>query len=669
MSADDSLRSRQVVAIERMLALNKVVQPDASDANLLKQDIIWKVLVLDKKSTNIVSSILSVNDLLNTGITMHTLINSPSRAALPDVPAIYFIQPTKENILKIVEDLEKDFYSEYYINFLSSLDRELLEEFANLVSLTGRSQKVKQVFDQYLDYLVTEPQLFSLDLQGVYSKLNTPAVTEDEITKIADSIASGLFNLIITLNTVPIIRAPRGGPAEFVAQKLDAKLRDHVINMKSISPSTAYSSHGHGDSRQVLVLLDRNIDLSAMFAHSWIYSCMISDVFQLNRNTIVLQTVDSDTGTTKSKKCYIDGNDFFWEQNSASPFPEVVENIEKEASEYRNKAADLTNKTGVTSLSDIDPNQSDTYQIQQAIKQLPELTAKKQVIDTHMSILDALLKQLQANNLDVFFEVEQTCKKDNQSKVEADFLEKLKNDKSESNKNDKLRTYLILYLSLDLSSEFTQKVESILQGLNCDLSALAYIKKVKEIVTLSSLSSGIDSNENTSANSGSIKTSLGNAAGGSLFSGISSKLFDGSTLTSGVGSIISGLKTLLPEKQTMPITNLVESIMEPARANQVTLNTTDDYLYFDPTIVRGNHSKLPKRSTYHQSVVFVVGGGNYLEYQNLQEWATGLNVDSSSTGIKRSVIYGSTAIINPNDFLEECGSLGRPSDGASHDLL
>lgn len=642
-----TLRSKQVAAIERMLRLNKAPEPSGPAA--AADEIIWKILVLDKNSTNIVSSILSVNDLLNSGTTMHTLINSPQRTPLPDVPAVYFLEPTKENILRIVQDLEQDYYSEIYVNFLSLLDRSLLEEFANLVSLTGRSGKVKQVYDQYLDYLVTEPQLFSLDLQDTYYLLNNPKVTEDEITQVSETIAGGLFNVIITLDAIPIIRAPSGGAAEFVAQKLDQKLRDHVMNMRSIGGG---SLSGAKESRPVMILLDRNMDLSAMFAHSWIYLCMISDVFGLDRNSITISSADS-KGVVKTKKCYIETNDFFWEQNASSPFPDAVESIERESNEYRKNASELTSKTGVTSLSDIDPNQSDTYQIQQAIKQLPELTAKKQVIDTHMSILEALLKQLQTKKLDVFFEVEQNAT-GNRAKVEADYLAKLKEDGQEANKTDKLRTYLILYLSQDLTMDFCNQVERHLIDLKCDLRALNYIKKVKEIVKLSSLTLG---NDNSSA--GSQTGTAGN--NGALFSGLSSKLFElteGSKISSGVGSFISGLKTLLPEKQTMPITKLVESIVEPSKASKNTLDSTDGYLYFDPYSIRGNHSKVPKRASYNESIVFVVGGGNYLEYQNLQEWNLSLNADSSTTGVRRSVIYGSTSIVNPQGFLEECAKLG-----------
>jgi hypothetical protein len=99
----------------------------------------------------------------------------------------------------------------------------------------------------------------------------------------------------------------------------------------------------------------------------------------------------------------------------------------------------------------------------------------------------------------------------------------------------------------------------------------------------------------------------------------------------------------------MPITNIVETLMDPTNSNEERLKLTDDYLYFDPKVTRGAHSRQPKRQSYSESVVFVVGGGNYLEYQNLQEWSSQL----ANQGNIKKVTYGSTHIYSPTEFLKE----------------
>ncbi|CDK27764.1 unnamed protein product [Kuraishia capsulata CBS 1993] len=603
-----------------------------------QEEIIWKVLILDTRSTAIVSSVLRVNDLLTCGITMHTLINA-KRAPLPDVPVIYFVEPKPENIQRIMHDLEIEHYADFYINFTSSLSRELLEDFAKKVAASGKSHKIKQVFDQYLDFIVTEPDLFSLDLPKIYSQFNNPTTTEDEITGIADKISNGLFATILAMGSVPVIRCQRGGPAELVAQRLDQKLRDHVINTKSQLNSTEATSI----QRLVLILLDRNIDLASMFAHSWIYQCMVSDVFRLHRNTITITGGQDDS----TKKYDIDPRDFFWFKNAQLPFPDAVENVEKELAKYKQDAQELTNKTGISSLQDIDPNSSDTLHIQQAVKALPELTARKSIIDMHMKVLAALLQELESKSLDAFFEVEQNV---NDPKVQKQFLEILRQETKGDNKKDKLRTYIILTLLSDIPKSFATEAETVLTELGCDLSSLNYIKRVKEVIKLSAMSNL------QSASSGSLSGSGNGENKSALFNGLSNKLYgltDG-RLSEGVGSLITGLKKLLPEKKKLPIANVVESIMEPNSANQASASLTDEYLYFDPRLTRGVHSKPPKRQSYNESIVFVVGGGNYLEYQNLQEWANGTGVTPSS----KLVVYGSTSVLTAEDFLDECGELG-----------
>lgn len=65
-------------------------------------DEIYKVLVLDRFTKDVVAPLLRVNDLRRHGITLHLMI-STDRQPIPDVPAVYLIQPTEENILRVSE--------------------------------------------------------------------------------------------------------------------------------------------------------------------------------------------------------------------------------------------------------------------------------------------------------------------------------------------------------------------------------------------------------------------------------------------------------------------------------------------------------------------------------------------------------------------------------------
>src|SRR5438034_6374784 len=86
-------------------------------------------------------------------------INSP-RYPIPDVPVLYIVESTPVNIQLITSDLSRGLYSAAYVNFLSSVPRPLLEDFASQIAAAGTSDKVAQVYDQYLNFIVAEPDLF-----------------------------------------------------------------------------------------------------------------------------------------------------------------------------------------------------------------------------------------------------------------------------------------------------------------------------------------------------------------------------------------------------------------------------------------------------------------------------------------------------------------------------
>ena len=620
-----------------MLHLNKDGQADLTLA-LQSEQIVWKVLIYDQKSEPVISSVLRVNDLLRCGITVFKRIDA-TRPPLPDVPVIYFVEPLVENIQIILRDLEADKYESFYVNFTLSIKRELLEDFAKRVSLSGKGHKIKQVYDQFLDFVVTEPNLFSLDLPRVFCKFNNPTTTEDDIHRLADVIADGLLATLITMEAIPIIRCPQKGPAELVATQLDVKLRGYVANFRGVGSQPV-------QQRPVLIILDRNIDIASMFSHSWIYQCMVSDVFQLRRNGITI-TKYKDNSSVHEKKSYdVDPRDFFWNKNSQLPFPDVVENADIELNNYKKEVEIITCKTGALSLNDVDPNAvNDLSLMKEGVDALQDMRARKLTLDMHMDVLASLLKELEARSLDKFFEIEQNCM---DPKVQNEFLQILKLDSVRPNGTDKLRTFLILNLITDLSKEYVTQCEQILREKypDMDMNSFKYIVKLKH---LHNLLKNAELSDNLSSKAGAHIQN--NSA---LFNGLSSKLY-GLTegrISEGISSLASGLKKLLPDKKSLPITNVVEAIMDPSLAELGSVLVTDDYLYLDPKS-RGGHTKTPKRQTYDEAIVFVVGGGNNLEYHNITEWA------QQPVKPPKKVVYGSTDIVTATQFLDEISELGK----------
>lgn len=353
------------------------------------------MLVFDDFSRDVVSSVLRVNDLRAWGITIYLSINT-TRHMIPDVPVIYLVEPTPANVQTITADLTRGLYSPAYINFLSSVPRPLLEDFAQQTAASGTAEHIAQIYDQYLNFIVSEPDLFSLGMNGAYGTLNSPQTSDQELETTVDRIVSGLFSVVVTMGTIPIIRCGKDGAAEMVAAKLDRKLRDHILNSKTNLFSSDQKSSSTVGSRPVLIIVDRNVDLTAMLSHSWIYQSLVYDVLSMHLNKITMTVpVDKDHPEKGSKKQSYDlaASDSFWLRNASLPFPEVADNVTQEWNKYQDDANEVTKKTGTSSIDDLQGDGSQfAAHLKGAMAMLPELRERKATITMHMEILETLME-------------------------------------------------------------------------------------------------------------------------------------------------------------------------------------------------------------------------------------------------------------------------------------
>jgi hypothetical protein len=129
---------------------------------------------------------------------------SSARHAIPDVPVLYLVEPTSSNLQTITSDLSRGLYSPAYINFLSSIPRPLLEDFARQTAEAGTSESIAQFYDQYLNFIVGEPDLFSLGMkkENTYWALNSARTKDEELDHVIDRIVSGLFSVMVTMGRV-----------------------------------------------------------------------------------------------------------------------------------------------------------------------------------------------------------------------------------------------------------------------------------------------------------------------------------------------------------------------------------------------------------------------------------------------------------------------------------
>ena len=214
-----SIKSLQLGAVERMLrsvhstspstatSTNAPIATANGSATSFSQQ--WKVLVYDAACRDIISPLITVRKLRENGVTLHMLITA-SRDVIPDVPAVYFVTPTEENVKRIIDDCRRKLYDEIYLNFCSPLSEELMQALARGMVQTNSVNVVCKVFDQFLGFVSLEPHLFTVNMTQSFVRYNNPALADDKVEACMKEVAQGATSAIATLGILPIIRCPQG---------------------------------------------------------------------------------------------------------------------------------------------------------------------------------------------------------------------------------------------------------------------------------------------------------------------------------------------------------------------------------------------------------------------------------------------------------------------------
>ena len=85
-----------------------------------------------------------------------------------------------------------------------------MESFASQVAAAGTSENIAQLYDQYLNFVVAEPDLFSLAMgREVYWALNSATTSDDQLDELVDRIVSGLFSVVVTTGKTSIKNSGR----------------------------------------------------------------------------------------------------------------------------------------------------------------------------------------------------------------------------------------------------------------------------------------------------------------------------------------------------------------------------------------------------------------------------------------------------------------------------
>ncbi|XP_018571692.1 protein sly1 homolog [Anoplophora glabripennis] len=624
-----SLRQKQINAIKQMLNLNQ--QQTKSGAS----EPVWKVLIYDRLGQDIISPLMSVKELREQGVTLFVQLHS-DRDPIPEVPAVYFCAPNEENLGRINQDFQTGVYDIYHLNFISPISRQKLEDLATAAIAANCVANIHKVFDQYVNFISLEDDMFILKHQHSdaisYYNINKGDIKDTEMGSIMNSVVEGLFSVFVTLGTVPIIRSPKGNAAEMVAKQLDKKLRDNLFDARNNLFQMDAQSGNFNFQRPLLIILDRNVDMATPLHHTWTYQALAHDLLDLALNRVIIEeSIPTGGARAKNRACELDSKDKFWSSYKGSPFPTVAEAIQEELEQYKSSEEEvkkLKTSMGIDSENDIALSfvSDNTAKITSAVNSLPQLLERKRLIDMHTSVATAILNCIKSRKLDTFFELEEKIMSKAQA-LEKPLLDIL-SDPDAGTPDDKMRLFIIFYICTPhLSDSDLKKYEATLNEAGCNLTPLSYIKRWK---SYTKMALGVNVNQYEGAGTKTV----------SMFSKLVSQ---------GSNFVMEGVKNLVLKRHNLPVTKIVDNLIEFKNSQEM-----EEYHYLDPKQLK--LTDIPRnRSPFQDAIVFIIGGGNYIEYQNLVDYAKA----KTTTGTSKRILYGASTLNNAKQFLKQLALLGQ----------
>eukprot|EP00922_Rhytidocystis_sp_ex-Travisia-forbesii_P067530 GHVS01100488.1.p1 GENE.GHVS01100488.1~~GHVS01100488.1.p1 ORF type:complete len:596 (-),score=107.61 GHVS01100488.1:309-1871(-) len=512
-----------------------------------------------------------------------------------------------------------------------------------------------------------------------------------------ERIVNGLLSVCATLGVVPVLRCPASSssPAQMVALKLQDKLKGFLSDTSASGGGHLFGSHTASSAAQrpVLILLDRELDLSVMLHHTWTYQALVHDVLGLKLNRVLVPVDDSTQADSKiappKPKTYdIESSDSFWTQFAGSPFPEVAVAVSDSLNEYNKKVQEMGYKSNPQQTGIYNADDMGTSDLASAINALPEMTEKKRRIDMHTNIATALVNEIKSRSLDKYYEVEDEFNAMS-DKAAAQKVSSLISSADMGTATDKARLLLCLFLAkATISSDSLKDLSNRLEAAGGGTAALHFLH---QLMSFKHLQADLPSPSPTSfaASSPSPPSqpqSDPSTAAFSQLGGLGNRFMD-----KGRVLIVRGFKQLLPQHKNLTISRLVEALTTQTGTGGVggggsgvlggslvgggvgamasgvrsasmgisgggggktdSLAKPAEYLYLDPKAAQlGGTGEVPRmRTPFKQAIVLVIGGGNYVEAAALQELATKQ---------QKQIVYGATDFCSPTEFLDQLTQLG-----------
>ncbi len=367
-SHQSSVKLLKKNAVDRIL-INMIEETKSGDPALGRADIPFLLLIIDDYTSKLISSFVTMSDVLNKGIFSIEKLEK-GRQKFPNYQAIYFISPTKPSIdfiLKDFEDKANPQYKRIHIFF----SHQVMDSSLSLLANEKIYSRILTCKELNMSFLCKNRNLFELGVPNFLDIFTAKGDKDKERDKIA-TLSERLFTVCCVLNEFPFIQYQKSSNFCYeLALSMQTKLKDFYGGSKA-SDTT----------RGLMLITDRSLDVCTPLLHDYSYESLLFEL--LMPEEFVVKSGDE---KAQPRKMELDENDLIWNKYKNCHIAEVFEKMSKEASDFCNliKAKDK-GKDGKGG----DKNNKEFDEMRKVLREAKSLKEKSETFNFHIESCQTL---------------------------------------------------------------------------------------------------------------------------------------------------------------------------------------------------------------------------------------------------------------------------------------
>ncbi|XP_002511719.2 protein transport Sec1a isoform X1 [Ricinus communis] len=401
----------------------------------------WKVLIMDKVTVKVMSHSCKMSDITDQGISLvEDLFRR--REPLPSMDAIYFVQPSKENVVMFLSDMSgrEPLYKKAFVFFSSPVPKELVNHIKCDTSVLPRIGALREM---NLEYFPIDSQAFTTDHDGALEELyGENAENSRRFDACLNVMATRIATVFASLKELPCVRyraaktlddaSTTATFRDTIPTKLATAIWNCMSNYKSIP------NFPQNETCELLIL-DRSIDQIAPVIHEWTYDAMCHDLLDMDGNKYALEVPSKKGGEPERKEVLLDDNDPVWLELRHAHIADASERLyDKMTNLKKNKAAQMQQNAR-------DGAEISTRDLQKVVQALPKYNEQIEKLSLHVEIAGKINSIITKLGLRELGQLEQDLVFGDAGGVEVINFLRTKQDASPENKLRLLIIYACVY--------------------------------------------------------------------------------------------------------------------------------------------------------------------------------------------------------------------------------